>query len=73
MNARKARFTIRSVHRVSQLLPRRDTMSVPMALAHAAITSAPPAIAASDRPVTGITIWALLDDPQSHRTYDRPA
>ncbi len=45
----------------------RGTISVPMTLAHAATTSAPPATAASDRPAAGTTIRAPLHGPQPHR------
>jgi hypothetical protein len=67
-----ARSTIRSVHHASRLL-RRGTMSVPMALAHAAITSAQPATAANDRMATGTTIRAPFNGLRQHRTYDRSA
>src|SRR5271157_699705 len=51
-----APFTIRSTHRVSQPPTERDTISVPVTLAHAASTSRPPATAATSRPANGITM-----------------
>src|SRR5690348_16230125 len=51
----KAPLTIRSTHRVSQLLTGRGTISVPTALAHAVSTSKAPATAATDRPASGTT------------------
>src|SRR5580704_11948238 len=45
-----------STHRVSRLLTERDTISVPVTLDHTAITSRPPATAATTRPASGITM-----------------
>ena len=61
--------TIRSTHRVSLLLTERDTISVPVTLYAAAITSRPPITAATMRPANGIT----MAPPSRHRTYSRAA
>jgi hypothetical protein len=51
-----APVTNRSTHRVSQPPTERDTMSVPVTLAHAASTSRPPATAAISRTANGTTM-----------------
>src|SRR5215469_13783766 len=63
-----AQFTLRSTHRVSQLLIGRGTISVPTMLAHAVSTSATPAAAATQRPASGTTMRFSSDD----RGYAEP-
>src|SRR6266566_7202737 len=58
--SRNTSVTIRSTHRVSQLLTARGTMSVPTTLAPAVSTSRPPATAAAERAPIGTTM-VLLD------------
>src|SRR5690348_12094763 len=75
----KAPLTIRSTHRVSQLLTGRGTISVPTALAHAVSTSKAPATAATDRPASGTTTMnspgsqlTLRPTKPQHRGHSQP-
>src|SRR5262245_8904988 len=68
VTSRNAQFTLRSAHRVSQLLTGRGTISVPMMLAHAVSTSRPPATAATERPASGTT----MGPPQTVGGYAEP-
>ena len=56
VTSRNTQFTLRSTHRVSQLLTGRGTISVPTMLAHAVSTSAAPAAPATQRPASGTTM-----------------
>src|SRR5262249_24182849 len=53
--SRKARWTSRSTHKVSQFLTERGTISVPTALYHAVSTSNASTTAAAERPMSGTT------------------
>src|SRR5690242_15626278 len=75
----KAPLTIRSTHRVSQLLTGRGTISVPTALAHAVSTSKAPATAATNRPANGTTTMnspgsqlTLRPTERQHRGHSQP-
>src|SRR5215471_11622131 len=65
---RNTQFTLRSTHRVSQLLTGRGTISVPMTLAHAVSTSAAPKAAATQRAASGTT----MGSPRTVGGYAEP-
>src|SRR5215472_5746909 len=69
---RNTQFTLRSTHRVSQLLTGRGTISVPMTLAHAVSTSAAPTAAATQRAASGTTMGSPRDESGAMPNLLRP-